>query len=85
MSIDLDDVNARVSINDIFLAQSIMTRKAFTEPGPVVQAPPTSQTGGTKTISCTNICTKNFLCTNTYARTCTNMYATYLDVYTRKS
>jgi hypothetical protein len=44
MSIDMDNVNARVSINDIFLAQSIMTRKSLTEQATPILAP--LQTGG---------------------------------------
>ena len=38
LSMDVYNVHARVSINDVFLAQSIMTRKALTEPPPPAAA-----------------------------------------------
>lgn len=41
MSIDVDSVNARVSINDVVLAQNILTRRSLTEAPPTL-APPQS-------------------------------------------
>ena len=41
MSVDLDNINARVSVNDVSLLQSIFTRRSLTEPAPApVTAPP---------------------------------------------
>jgi hypothetical protein len=70
MSLDMDSVNARVSINDILLAQSIMTRRSLTEPAPApaaasaatqpakataLQSPPSSDGQGTTLKSNTSL------------------------------
>ena len=62
MSVDLDDVNARVSVNDIFLLQSIFTRRSITEPSPVVPGQPphhTTTTAATATTTSLSISAPN--------------------------
>jgi hypothetical protein len=47
MSVDVDSVNARVSINDVVLAQNILTRRSLTEAPPAMppQTAPTPASG----------------------------------------
>jgi hypothetical protein len=45
MSVDVDSVNARVSINDVVLAQNILTRRSLTEAPPAPIPAPVPATG----------------------------------------